>query len=400
VRILTVHDDCISPGGSNNYRKQLAAMLRRRGVEIAVFTQAIEEASEEQPYYCYRYREAGRVCSHIERFYVNRSLIEALRQWINFIKPDLIHLHHCYRFPASVLLACKGQAPIVQTVHDFRFFCAIEEVRTAAGRVCPRCLNDFCSPGNRAPWMEPLAYLRREFLPKRFLKRLLRAIVDYFIVPSRALEEALQRFGFRTFFLPHFIDCDRYPVAPPPQDVNSVLFVGYLRDGKGVGILLRAFSHIATAIPSATLEIVGDDPSAQRFKNLCRSLRLDDRVRFYGAIAHDNIHTFYQRASVVAVPSIVVENSPLTVYEAMAAGRPVVASRIGGIPDLVAEGESGLLCTPGDEDELSRKLAELLLDKERAERMGRAGRMVVESRYTPERHLEHYLGLVSQLVSQ
>ncbi len=400
MKILVIHDDCTSPGGSNNYRKQLSEMLRQKGIETSLFTFAIDNTDEdEKPYYCYRYPGGKRIFRHIEFFYYNRSLIEQLRRWIRLMKPDLIHIHNNYCFTASVLLACQGKATVIQTVHDFRILCWIENVLAAKGQACQRCLDTICSRTKLTPTAKEIVYAVSVRLYKIFLKYLLKRTINYFIVPSKALENAMKGHGLRTAYLPHFIDCRRYPITAVPKDRNDILFVGFLHFSKGVHILLRAFSRVVTAIPSAHLHIAGNGPYENTLKELSVFLKLNDRVTFYGDVPHQEMHEFYKKAGVVVLPSVVIENSPLTIYEAMASCRPVVASRIGGIPDLVRDGENGHLVDCDDEVELSKRIIDLLVDKNKAEKMGLAGRRLAESLFSPEFNVNQYLGLVRSLTA-
>lgn len=122
-------------------------------------------------------------------------------------------------------------------------------------------------------------------------------------------------------------------------------------------------------------------------------------MTFQGGMSHDRVAERYRRAAVFVLPSVVIENSPLTIYEAMASGRPVVASRVGGIPELVSDGETGHLFDPGDDEGLAKWLVEMLGDKAKAERMGQAGKRRMEILCPPGQHVERYLGLARELAA-
>lgn len=405
LRILSIHDDCRAPGGSNLYRTQLRDLLRNRGVEVFLFTHAVDECDDERPFFCYRKKVSNlKFLRHVESCYVKPSLVISLRRWIAKVKPDLIHIHHCYIFPTSVLLGCMGQAPIVMTVHDFTILCRVESARDTKGEFCTRCQGTICSRIGYPKLLRPLLFPLKELAPKRFLKILLRETVDCFIAPSKAMEEELKRLRFRTFFLPHFVDSSRFSETRLDQDHHNVLFVGLLEsikgvDIKGVDILIHAFSRVVRTVPDATLMIVGNGPQETMLKELCARLNLEDHVKFHGWVSHTRIHDFYAQADVIVVPSTVMENSPLTIYEAMACGRPVIGSRLGGIPGLVSDGENGLLFEPGDYEDLAKKIVELLNDKTKAATMGEVGRQWARSLYSREQHVDRYLELAGDLVS-
>ena len=124
---------------------------------------------------------------------------------------------------------------------------------------------------------------------------------------------------------------------------------------------------------------------------LAASLGLQQRVRFWGLQRH--VEPILQASDCLVVPSRWHEAAGLVVLEAQASGLPVVASRIGGIPEYLAEGDSGLLFTPGDVDELAAHLRQLCVDPPRCERMGRAARRLALERFSPESRLPEWLEL-------
>jgi glycosyltransferase involved in cell wall biosynthesis len=163
---------------------------------------------------------------------------------------------------------------------------------------------------------------------------------------------------------------------------DRILFVGRLSASKGLGPLLRALRRV-----DATLDVCGDGWWEPAAKKLARRLGVLDRVRFLGWLGPSEMDAAYQRAAVVAVPSLWPEPFGMVGIEAMARGRAVVASRTGGIPEWLVDGETGLLTPPGDVAQLASAL-DLLLDKpDLRARMGAAGARRVRRYFTPEAHL-------------
>jgi glycosyltransferase involved in cell wall biosynthesis len=179
------------------------------------------------------------------------------------------------------------------------------------------------------------------------------------------------------------------PTAGGPR--KGVLVVGRLTPHKGIDRLITALP------PSASLTIAGTgghdrDPPERDYPNHLRLLARGRDVRFAGAVDDAALAALYRRAAVVAVPSVdvtcygrtiaVSELLGLAAIEAMASGTPVVASRLGGLGEIVVDGETGFLVQPGDTDELGARLHELLADSTSARRMGDAARRLVLERYT------------------
>ncbi|HET9471952.1 MAG TPA: glycosyltransferase family 4 protein, partial [Usitatibacter sp.] len=187
------------------------------------------------------------------------------------------------------------------------------------------------------------------------------------------------------------IICVPNPVALPPaverpRERGLVAFAGRCREAKGVFDLLDAMSEVAPSQPALRLECAGDGDLG-RMVERAAALGIGERVRLRGWIGARERDDLLTRASVFALPSH-AEALPVSLLEAMAAGCAVVATRVGGIPDLVEDGVNGLLVPPRDPAALARALRTLLDDPELASRLGRAARATVAERYTLELALE------------
>jgi glycosyltransferase involved in cell wall biosynthesis len=230
--------------------------------------------------------------------------------------------------------------------------------------------------------------LKRYFLDKT---------INTFVVPSEDLRTKMKNNGINAVLLRHYVDLSQYPVVDPYPRDSRLLFVGRLKEGKGVGVLLEAFKRVVKQIPSARLELVGADEEEGKFEKQSSVLGIRDRVVFHDLVPHEKIAEFYAKATIIVLPASWIENSPLVLLEAMASGRAVVAGNIGGIPEIVIGGETGLLCTPGDPEDLSRKILRLLKDKEMATEMGMMGRKRIETHFGLEDHLKGYFDILKKI---
>ena len=176
------------------------------------------------------------------------------------------------------------------------------------------------------------------------------------------------------------------PPAAKPREPGLVAFAGRCREGKGVFDLLDAVSEIAPSQPALRLECAGDGDLG-RLVERAAALGIDERVRLRGWIGARERDDLLARASIFVLPSH-AEALPVSLLEAMAAGCAVVASRVGGIPDLVEDGVNGLLVPARDPSALAAALRRLLDDPDLAARLGRAARATVAERYTLELALE------------
>jgi glycosyltransferase involved in cell wall biosynthesis len=177
------------------------------------------------------------------------------------------------------------------------------------------------------------------------------------------------------------VDLDRYGgQAHASSAGRRVLFIGRLAAVKGVPVLVEAFRAVRDAFPDATLTLVGDGADRQMLEERVRELGLGDTVTFTGYLSQSAVAERLADAEVLALPSF-AEGVPIVLMEAMASRKPVVATRIAGVSELVEDGISGFLTPAGDAGSLSERLVQLLGDRDLRQRMGRAGRAKVEAEF-------------------
>ena len=177
-----------------------------------------------------------------------------------------------------------------------------------------------------------------------------------------------------------------------------ILNVGRAVPVKGQSLLVEAIAELGRQGVDARLTVVGDGPQAAELRDSATRLAVAGQVEFAGAVGQDEILAYYRRADVFALPSF-AEGLPVVLMEAMATGLPVVASRIAGIPELVEDGVSGLLVTPGRRDELVAALAALLCaTPERRAEMGAAGRSRVEAEFASDRTAQVLLATFREML--
>src|SRR5262245_9010929 len=186
------------------------------------------------------------------------------------------------------------------------------------------------------------------------------------------------------------------PGAPPP----TILFVGRLVERKGVSYLIDALGRLKER--DAQLVIVGDGPERSRLEALSRQNGLVNRVAFRGKVSDDELQQAYQRANVFVLPSVLdargdTEGLGVVLLEAMNYGVPVVASRIGGIVDIVADRESGLLVPAGDPVALAQALDQVLASPDLAGRLGDAGRRRLREAVSWDAIVARYVALYRSL---
>ncbi len=299
--------------------------------------------------------------------------------------PEVVHLHQ-FEDP-DLLGVMRRSAPVLISVHGYtactsgvHYFKPGEECTRAHG---PGCIGNLTLRGcahTRNPASLPGAY--------RHASRGLAAIraADLAISYSSAVDRHLAANAIeRRTVIPLFTTMAAKR-GHGHAGRRRVVFAGRVIDAKGVGVLIRATREL-----DAEVVICGDGWRTEAMRRLASRLGVAERVHFRGWLGPEQLAGELAEASVVALPSLWPEPFGLVGIEALAAGRPVVASLTGGVGDWLQDGVNGLGVAPGDVTELARTLGELLEDPARQAEMGAAGQAMVAARFSPERHVERLL---------
>ena len=306
-----------------------------------------------------------------------------LKRLLARVSPDVAHAHNIYHHisPSILGLLKRRQIPTVLTLHDLKIACP-EYHMLAPDGVCERCRGGRLHNVLLHRCIKGSASLSAIVMVEAIVHRLLGSYsrcVSRFVVPSRFYLEKFCEWGMpRSAFrhVPNFVDVDRY--KPQFAVGRDFLYLGRLSREKGVLTLIRA-----TAEARCRLLVAGTGPELEEMRSL--AARLDADVVFLGFLTGDMLHDVIRGARCVVLPSEWYENAPMSLLEAYALGKPIIGARIGGIPELIQDNESGMSFSSGDVHSLVSALREMT-DKPNTEieRMGRFARHWVESAFTPQ----------------
>jgi glycogen synthase len=186
--------------------------------------------------------------------------------------------------------------------------------------------------------------------------------------------------------------------AKPSFDPPVVATAGRIVDYKGFNVLIDATPALRDRLPGVRVVIAGDGPELPILRAQARELGVEDTVEFLGWVEPDGIHGLFESASVVAVPSLWQEPFGLVAVQAHFAARPVVATRVGGLPEAAGE-EGTVLVEPGDAEGLAAAIAEVVSDPERARLMGEAGRAHAVREFAFERSVDDHLRFYEEMAA-
>lgn len=324
-------------------------------------------------------RTAGRMLWSFEAARKFEALLKEVR-------PDVVHAHNIYHqiSPSILPVAKRLGVPVVMTLHDYHLV-SPNYGMFDRGRVV--------EPSKRHPYGDTF---RRRLIGGSLARSALSAFegwlhhalgvygsVAKFIAPSEFVKQKVVEYGIdehRIEIVPHAIDLEGR--VPSYASENRVVCVGRLSPEKGLDVLLRAMKEVR----GLDCAIVGDGPERDRLERLAEELDLGN-VTFLGALYGSELDREIARAKAVVIPSQSYETFGLTALEAYAFGKPVIASKIGALPEVVREGETGRLFTPTAPKELAECLNWLAHNTARAQAMGKNGRHLAETEYAPGLHL-------------
>jgi glycosyltransferase involved in cell wall biosynthesis len=294
---------------------------------------------------------------------------------------DVVHVHQLD--DPDIVRALRAVAPVVVSAHGYTA-CTSGVYYFRPGQECTRAHGPGCAFNLLARGCAHTRQLQSLPAGYRRTSRELEALAhaDLVVAYSSSVDRHLARNGLtRRRVVPLFSTMKPKP-GSGHEHRRRVVFAGRVAAPKGLDVLLRAAREV-----NGELVICGDGWRLSAARKLARDLGIERRVSFRGWLTAEDLAQELADASVVVVPSLWPEPFGLVGIEAFAAGRPVVASATGGIPDWLEHGVNGLLVPPGDTAALARALNELLADPDMQRTMGAAGREAVARRFTPERHV-------------
>lgn len=361
MKILQINKYNFIKGGADRVYFNTSNLLEANGHDVISFSTLRPENVNSiysdyfVPYFEHRDRNSiGNIMISGSYLY-NRQAYRNLDLLLEKYRPDVAHLHLFYGDLSSSILKAlrKHRIPVVQTVHDYRLLCPANALLDSENKICEKCRDKSyyhcafkrCLEGNFlfSSVLSAEGYVRKYLIdPLDY--------IDRFIFVSKFAEnkhiEFDQRFATKSEHLYNFTDIATG--SAKSDKGNYFLFFGRLSKEKGIETLLSA-----VAKTEVKLKIAGSGPLQNEIINLSER---NDRIEFMGHRSGSDLQELVKDASFIIVPSEWYENNPMTIIESYAAGVPVIASRIGGIPEIVLHEKTGFLFESRDMEGLAAAL--------------------------------------------
>lgn len=399
MKILIVNKFLYPKGGDAIAALNTAELLSKRGDEVSFWgmDDPKNSAFKYARYFVsnidfnYKLRLRDRIKISVNLLY-SQEAKSKIKKVLALEKPDLVHLHNfAHQISPSILhVLKKSKIPAVMTMHDYKLVCPTYSM-LLNNRSCEKCrknkfFNCFLNKCTKQSYSKSLLNTMEMYLHHSILN--IYDSIDSFISPSIFLKSKLKEMGFKRkiIHLPNFIDANAYIPSYAWQE-NSIIYFGRLSEEKGLLTLVEAIRRI----PSITLKIAGEGPFRDKLESVIKDTQVKN-VNILGFKRKEDLINEIQKSMFCVLSSECYENNPLSLIEAFALGKPVVASRIGGIPELVKDHETGLLFEPANADDLYAKIQYFINNRDKVVAAGQKARSFIEQEMTPG---QHYLKLIS-----
>ncbi len=384
MRILLVHNfyGSSAPSGENRVVLEERDLLREAGHEVV-----------EHFAYSDTVRDRGLLPLLRTAALVpwNRAARSRIARRIREVQPDIVHIHNVFPLfsPAIFGAAATGRAAVVHTLHNYRAFCPGALV-LRDNRVCTDCVDR----RSILPALRHGCYRKSRLAtaPLAACVALHRALdtyrrhVDAFIALTEFQKEQMSKAGLppeRIFVKPNCLPSTVEPV-PWEQREAKCVFVGRISREKGVRVLMDAWAAWGPSAPQ--LQIIGDGPELEELRSSVPA-PIAGRVTFCGQKSPGDTQALLSRARVLIMPSIWYEGFPLVFREAVGYGVPVIASRIGALPELVEARGAGRLFEAGNAHGLQQAVSSLWEDDATLKVMSAAAANQARKHYSPQANL-------------
>jgi glycosyltransferase involved in cell wall biosynthesis len=383
---LIVHNQYSRPSGEENAVRALADLLTRRGNEVSWFLKSSADIPDTL---------AGKAGAFFSGIFSAKARAQMAQRLGEGESPDIVQVQNLFPlFSPSILKPCRQRRlPVVMRCPNYRIFCP-NGLHLSHGQLCERCLGGnewWCALRNCTDNVpKSIGYALRGMWARR--SRAFLDNVTVFVVLSE-----FQRQRFIAGGIPAQRIALLYNLAPEggaetacqPGQGQSISIVGRLSPEKGLDQFVKA----ARALPEQFFEVAGD------YSDMPELVRnAPPNVKFHGFLAGKELDEFYCRTKIYVSCSVCFEGFPNVITKAMIGAKPVIAPRIGSLPEIVTDNETGLLYEPGNVRELVEKIRALCNRPDLCAAMGAAGRHKAQTQYGQENVYGQLIALYSQAI--
>ena len=404
MKVLLVNKFHYLKGGSEKYYFELAELLRKKGHIVAFFSMKDEKNLKTD---CKEYfvepidLNNANELKALDVIYSKENK-QKMKEALTDFKPDIVHINNFQRqLSESIIEAIKEKnIPIVFTAHDIQAICPATSMLDNNKNICEKCMGGKyincikkkCNKGSILKSIlgaiEGKYYRTRNVYTKK---------IDRIITPSEFYKEKLIQDKIpkeKIIAIHNFVNLEEYNV--PTSDNGYVLYIGRLSKEKGIINLVQAFEKIK----QGKLYIAGDGPEKENILNFIEEKKLQEKIKLLGFLNKEQVKEKIAYSRFIVVPSIWYENCPYSVMEALAIGKPVIGSDMGGIPELVKDKINGLIFRHNDIQELEEKMKLLFENKGLVEEYGKNAKKIAQKEYSRDKYYDKIIKIYEDVLGE
>jgi len=390
LRVLLINNYGYVRGGSDRCFIDTSELLLRNSHHVSYLVSSNDRNVVDSEYAVHGFNIDSPVPTDIPKYLYSINARHKLRELIRREHPDVAHLHIYYgQITASILSVLKEYGiPVVQTLHEYKLLCPVSSM-VRDGRLCEECAEGSywraawhrCNRGNLA---RSLVTATESYVSTTLGAR---TGIDHFIAVSDFLRGKMIEHGIpenKITTVHNFVRDD--VLADNMDEGKYFLYFGRIEKIKGLGTLIKAMA----AMSDVDLYIVGSGGARQELEDDVARMGLAN-VRFLGFKSGQELRGLIAGAIAIVAPSECNETFGLVLVESFAQCRPVIASRMGGMTEVVSDGEDGLLFDAGNVEQLVAALAWMAANRKQAVEMGRAGQAKVRRLFSAGKHYQEII---------
>ncbi|MBN2880926.1 glycosyltransferase family 4 protein [Candidatus Woesearchaeota archaeon] len=386
MKILQIHDVKLPFAGGEKVVRDTEILLESKEHKVVTYYGAE--------------RESTTIIGYLKRVY-NLEQRKSVEELIKKFNPDVIHIHSTNRVISNSVYSLKKKYPhikFIRTLHTFLYVTPgngiwnkkLKDKKSIAKEILQ---EDFHNTKNKISFVLKLIKARIEI---SFNKK----YIDYFICPSTSLQkyiiEALNLNRNRVVYIPNFVEISKKNISTE-IDTKRFLYVGRVSDEKGIDVVFRSLAEIKKkGVSNCTFDIIGDGPELNNLKQLSKDLNIIENVNFLGRIDNNKLEKYYRKCIAVIMPSVWLENNPLVALEAMQYEKPIIASNVGGYPDLVEQNKNGFLFEMGNYKVLAKEMLKLYNNEKLSKKLGEYGLTKLKRDFSKDKHYQKLIKIYSK----
>lgn len=407
MKIIIAHYKYYVQGGPERYMLKFMELARNHNCEIIPFSVDYEQNinSEYSDYFVspakrdksamFRLRDCSpkAIALTVQKLFKNREAYEKLRALIAIEKPDVLYCLIPGWLSSEIFrAAAENNIPIILRVSDFRLICG-NNTLLRNGDICEECIhgNYSCMQKHKCVKNSFILSTIRKLQLEYERKHETYQCIDAVITPPQFTANKFIESGYfpkeKVHVNPTFLDAS--DIAPNYKHQNYVLCLGRFSSEKGFIHVIEALKYLKD-LPVKVAVTGSKENCDPQMKALMEQYHLEDKIDFVGFVHGEQLEKLTAEAMCVACPAIWYENLPNTVIEAYAYGKPVIASNLGSLAEIVEDGKTGLLFEPKDAEQIAECIRKLYENPKFTEELGRNARKKCEDDFSPEKHWKKF----------